>query len=115
MKVLISGKYAFVADWYGGVVILDITVPSTPQVVSGIYYEAMDVAVAGNYAYIVNDFELRVIDITDLAHPNMKASIKIDRGAWSIIVKDKYAFAGSDSSLLIFDIQSLVTCGSRIL
>ena len=56
--VSISGNYAYVADYKTGLVIVDISNPSSPVLKGG--YDtpggAHGVAVSGNYAYVTASF-----------------------------------------------------------
>ena len=56
-RLLIEGDILLVADGDWGLTILDVAEPSTPVVISqtGSRGEAIDVAVIGNFAYVLND------------------------------------------------------------
>jgi len=54
--VAVSGDYAYVADGYNGLVIVDVTDKSAPAF-AGSYDtagSALSVAVSGNYAYVAD-------------------------------------------------------------
>jgi len=68
----IVGNYAYVADYDGGLRIIDISNPTSPNEVG--YYDdndrTYDVYVSGNYAYIANyDYGLRIINISNPSSP----------------------------------------------
>jgi len=67
MKVAVSGKYAYVADHWGGIVVIDISTPDDPWTLATWRSEGCDcpgIAVAGRYAYAANyDSGLAVIDL----------------------------------------------------
>src|SRR3990172_2867887 len=70
--VALAGNYAYLADYYGGLRIIDISNPAAPSE-TGFYGtpgEAWGVAVAGSYAYIAaGDSGLRIIDVSNPAAP----------------------------------------------
>jgi len=59
-----NGKYAYVAEGYRGLTVLDISRPSRPAVVSACDdVFAVGVAVKGGYAIVADSFGLRIIQI----------------------------------------------------
>ncbi|RKY93585.1 MAG: hypothetical protein DRQ01_04420, partial [Ignavibacteriae bacterium] len=70
--VAVSGSYAYVADWYAGLRIIDVSRPTSPQEV-GFYNtsgNALGVAVSGSYAYVANWADgLRIIDVSTPSSP----------------------------------------------
>jgi len=81
-KIVVQGDYAYVAAG-GFFLILNIADPAHPQLISRVDTpgEAMDVKVAGNYAYVADGlFGLRTIDISDPANP-------VEKGVFMIMKK----------------------------
>ena len=72
--VYVSGNYAYVAGWYSGLQVIDISDPTKPTP-AGSYNtpgDAYGVYVSGNYAYVADDEAgLQVIDISDPAKPTL--------------------------------------------
>jgi len=70
--VAVADDYAFVADYYAGLKVIDVLYPAAPEEVGWLDTpgRAYAVKLAGNYAYVA-DYSggLRVIDISDPAHP----------------------------------------------
>ena len=69
MAVALSGDYAFVADGYRGLRIIDIADPAAPREVG--YYDTPGsgegIAVAGDYAYVADgESGLRIIDVSEV-------------------------------------------------
>lgn len=54
--VSISGNYAYIADYFDGLKIINISNPASPSLVVtyGLQSTAYDVAVVGNYAYVAS-------------------------------------------------------------
>lgn len=70
--VAVSGRYAYIAGAMAGVRIIDVNIPSTPQLVGSFTTSGFNqsVAVSGNRLYAGNgDGTLQVVDVSDPAHP----------------------------------------------
>lgn len=72
--IVVSGSYAYVAQWYLGgigVAVVDVSDPRYPRQVGARYKtpgDSLGVAVAGNYAYVADGYAgLRVIDVSNPA------------------------------------------------
>jgi hypothetical protein len=72
-SIVVSGTHAYVADDHGGLRILDVSNPTVPaEVGARAEWQAMDVAVAGHYAYIVTGISsagVRIVDVSDPTNP----------------------------------------------
>jgi hypothetical protein len=71
--VAVSGSYAYVADNWAGLRVIDVSNPSSPREVG--FYDtpgyAYGVAVSGTYAYVADVWEgLRVIDVSNPSSPS---------------------------------------------
>jgi len=68
--IAVGGGYAYVADYNSGLVVYDVSNPSAPEWVGGVYYYPggegfAGVAVSGGYAYLAaRSAGLRVIDVS---------------------------------------------------
>ena len=72
MDVTVKGRYAFVADGWNGLRVIDNLNPSKPTQTSVFNFGdfAENIAVSGNYVYVSNKFSgLWIIDISDLSVP----------------------------------------------
>ncbi|MBN2373763.1 hypothetical protein JXL19_08250 [bacterium] len=107
--VCVSGNYAYVADDYSGLHVIDISDPchpsingscDTPGYAEGVY-------VSGNYAYVADgESGLQVIDISDPCHPSIKGSCSTEDYAWGIYVSGDHAYvADGFSGLQVIDIS----------
>lgn len=62
------------------------------------FYDAVDVTVAGNYAYVVDQQDgLKIIDISNPASPALAGSYKTSAPANSLALKGNYAFLAEES------------------
>src|SRR5688572_26360308 len=73
--VAVSGSHAYLADGFSNFKVVDITDPSTPQIVGSVVTAglARDIALSGNYAYIAavnnNVGGFRGLQVIDIASP----------------------------------------------
>jgi hypothetical protein len=65
------------------------------------------VAVSGSYAYVADwDAGLRVVDVSDLAHPQEEGFYDTPGSAWSVAVSGSYAYvADRGSGLRVVDVS----------
>jgi len=78
--VRVAGSYAFVANHYHGLVIVDVADPAAPAIVSSMDVGGIvvDVEISGDFAYLVMDSYpdgLKVVDVSDPASPQLVASL----------------------------------------
>ena len=112
--VYVSGSYAYFADGYDGLKIIDISDPTTPTKV-GCFHDGdgytYDVYVSGSFAYVA-DWEggLVIIDISDPTDPVQvghfyEDSIKV----YDVSVSGSYAYLADSDGLAILDISDPTT------
>jgi hypothetical protein len=109
----VEGQYAYVAHGQGGVFIFDISDTAAPSEV-GMFRDGsdcFDVAVEGNYAFIVGwdhttyTDGLLIVDISDRVAPILE--LTLGRAfSYGIDTRDGYAYVAADSGLYIFDIST---------
>jgi hypothetical protein len=120
--VVVSGNYAYVADGSAGLQIIDISNPAAPTLV-GTYHSlgtstvtgALDepvttwfVAVAGNYAYVPDQYSnLRIINISNPASPTLAGTYGPMSYPKGIDVVGNYAYvADGPGGLKILNISN---------
>lgn len=107
-SVFISGSYAYVADDYAGLRIIDVSTPSAPTEVGS--YDtpgyACDVYVSGSNAYVADcDSGLRVIDVSNPSDPQ-EVGFNYYGEITSVEVLGSYAYLTHDYiELLIYNIS----------
>ncbi|NCS13509.1 MAG: hypothetical protein GPJ08_21625, partial [Microcystis aeruginosa G13-09] len=106
----IVGNYAYVADDYSGLQIIDISNPAAPTL-KGNYDtsgSAWDVQIVGNYAYVADSGSgLQIIDISNPAAPTLKGNYDTSGSAWDVQVVGNYAYVADRwSGLQIIDISN---------
>lgn len=112
--VAVAGNYAYIADGPGGLVIVDITDPSAPNLagsylISEVYINnpnADSVAVEGDYAYVAAH-DLFIVDITDPSSPSLAVVVEaLDIApVLDVEVSGGYAYLLDEYGFEIWDIS----------
>ena len=111
--VQVVGNYAYVANAYSGLQIIDISNPTTPSLKGN--YDTSDhawgVQVMGNYAYVADgESGLQIIDISNPTTPILKGNYNTSGTAFGVQVVGNYAYvADTSSGLQIIDISNPTT------
>jgi len=111
--VAVSGSYAYVVCTDDGLKVIDISNPSSPQVVGSLptdnYME--DIAISGSYAYIaLPDPGLQIINISNPTSPYVVDSVDI-LNAYSVTISGSYAYVATwNQGLYVVDISAAPTC-----
>jgi len=109
--VSVSGDYAYVADYYNGLHIVNISDPSSP-IMAGhvdISGNSNDVHVVGNYAYVAeaDNSYLFIVDVTNPANAFIVGSFGAQDRINSVYVDGDYAFlADGSAGLRIVDVSN---------
>jgi hypothetical protein len=108
--VQVVGNYAYVADDYSGLQIINISNPAAPTL-TGSYDTpsyAFEVQVVGNYAYVADwDSGLQIINISNPAAPTLTGSYDTTGFAYGVQVVGNYAYVADDySGLQIINISN---------
>jgi len=109
-SVALDGNYAYVADDYSGLQIIDVSNPASPFRM-GAYDtpgEAFGVAISGSYAYVADgDSGLQIIDVSNPASPIRKGAYNTPGNAWNVAISDNYAYVADSAAggLQIIDVS----------
>lgn len=70
-KFALVGNTVYVADWFHGLRLVDVSDPVNPheEAVYSRFGHDWDVTVSGNYAFVREDYKLKIIDISDMHNP----------------------------------------------
>ena len=121
-RVTVFGDYAYVADRYSGLQIIDVSNVANPTLADS--YDtpnrAWDAVVSGNYAYVADGGSgLQIIDVSNVANPTLAGSYATTpSSAYAVVVSGNYAYvAAGYSGLQIISIpcstnNSLTTSSS---
>ena len=109
-RVAVNGNYAYIADYGSGLMVIDISNPTSPVGVgsytAGVY---VDVAVSGNYAYLVGGwaYGLRIIDIQSPSSPSYEGYYDTPGSAKGVTVSGNYAYvADGDYGLRVVNVSN---------
>ena len=105
-----AGDYAYVADAYSGLQVIDVSNPQAPAL-AGSYDtpgEARGVAVAGDYAYVADwSSGLQVIDVSNPQAPHSPEATTRRVQARGVAVAGDYAYVADWSSgLQVIDVSN---------
>jgi hypothetical protein len=110
-RITIAGNYAYILT-SRSLVVVDLENPLAPRVTATLGPPALDdprgIAIQFRYAFVVDRFGLKVLDVTDLAHPkpNEKARVGLD-DARNVYLARTYAYvAGGKNGLAIVDVEN---------
>ena len=109
VAIAIAGNHVYVADEGHGVQIINVSNPAMPSAAGS--YKTLgltrDIFVtAGNYAYVMADPGLRIVDITEPTMPVSVGSLDIPDQVKSITVAGNYAYIANGTSLRIVDVAN---------
>jgi len=109
IDIKVSNSYAYIADWYNGLAVVDISNPSMPVLVScyNIQGGAGGLTVSGNYVYIASGWKgLEVVDVSNPSEPIFSGLY--DTGfAYDVKVSGNYAYVADwDNGLVVVDISN---------
>lgn len=113
----VIGDYAYLATYYGGLVIVDVSNPSTPTFVGKVPLyglnppgskETWDVEVSGNYAFLASGKGIVVVDVENKTNPIVVANLDLGTNtSQDIIISGNYAYvAMRDDGFSIVDISA---------
>lgn len=77
-RLFIAGDIAYVADWFSGLHLYDISAPAHPRLLSSFHTagSAKGVVVRDGYAFVADDDHgLQVVDVRDALHPVQVANL----------------------------------------
>tara|TARA_B100001250_G_scaffold204423_1_gene175396 strand:+ start:2607 stop:5126 length:2520 start_codon:yes stop_codon:yes gene_type:complete len=98
--ITISGNYAYVANGYDGIEILNIEDPTNPTLTRnyGTAY-THSVTISGNYAYVAaGGSGLIIIDIEDPTNPTLAGNYNTDGEAYEVAISGNYAYVADGYS-----------------
>jgi hypothetical protein len=110
-RITIAGNYAYVLT-EKNLVVVDLENPLAPKITATIGQPALDdpraVAIQFRYAFVVDRSGLKVLDVTDLAHPQPIPKANLALGdARNIYIARTYAYtADGKNGLAIIDVEN---------
>jgi hypothetical protein len=108
-RVAIDGNTAYVADWFSGLHIYDLSLPKHPLLLSTFHTggSSKGVAVRDGYAYVADDDHgLRVLDVHDRRHPTLVATVETPGLAYTPVLEgNRLYLAAHRGGVVIIDVS----------
>ena len=107
--VAVSGAHAIAVDGAGDFLVFDISTPKSPVLLGSTNVGSFvwDVAINGNFAYLLANQNLVIVDITSPNSPLMRGQVAVPYYAESLAVSGNRVFvAGGLSGLRIIDVSN---------
>ncbi len=110
IAISISGNYAYLASYEGGLRIVDITNPTSPNEIGFFnqFYYSVDVEISGNYAYVADlDNGLLILDISNPFLPTLVSRFDPHSATFNLAISGNYAYLLlASGKLKIIDISN---------
>lgn len=65
-------------------------------------------SISGDHLFIINDYQLKVFDVSNEANPQAVATLYVDFGIETVFTLDDFLFIGSVNGMYIYDISNPV-------
>lgn len=98
--VVLRHHYAYVADYFKGVQVIDISHPNAPRIVGHVDIPgaALNLSLAGHYIYATNGHSLQIIDVSSPTAPVHVGQVATPGQALGIAVAVPYAYVAAGSA-----------------
>lgn len=63
-------------------------------------------SISDNYLFAINEYQLKVYDITNSAQPGLLSTVNVDFGIETVLTLDDFLFIGSVNGMYIYDISN---------
>ena len=101
-----TGGIAVLVVYKEGLHIINVSEPSKPRLASVVPMDSRvtDVALHGQYAYVVTNLSIQVVEVMDGTNPEFVGSLALDRPVFSLAIDEDVAYVGASGGILIVDI-----------
>ncbi len=104
--IKISGNYAYIADGYGGLVVLDLTSPETIVGRAGEGIIVQDISIENTLAFLAAGTQgVEIFDITVPTNPQLINTIDTNGSAFKVSVKNNYLGVASWNLIELYDVS----------
>ena len=108
--IVVLGNTVYVADWNAGLLILDVSIPSTPRLLGSYPQEQamlVGIAVLGNIIYLADENDLLILDVSTPEYTALLGNYSGAGNAFSIAVLGNTVYIPDwDAGLLILDVSA---------
>ncbi len=100
--IALAGNYLYLANYYGNLVIADVSHPAAPVFVTNFYLGSdycRDMKILGNYLLIAGQYAFYVVDISSPLTPILVDSVPLPHNAgWGLaLLRNRYAIVADDT------------------
>jgi len=109
LRVAVSGNHAYVAAGANGLVVVDVTDRSNPQVAATVDTPgtASAVAVSGSHVVVADGSGgLRIFDVTNPAFPSQASVLAVPGSATRVAIQAGRAYVGAGTNLHVVDVTN---------
>lgn len=106
--VVVRDGFAFVSANQGGLMVFDVSTPSSPRLVSAVPSLGWTVhlKLAGDYAYVTSLYGVSIIDVSDPLHPEFVGSMNHNGRSIGVDVVGSLAYVADEyNGLRIYDVS----------
>jgi hypothetical protein len=105
-EAAIAGDYAYLATWWDGLQVVDISDPEHPAVVGGWGTSGKGICVDGNYAFMGDwSSAVHVINIANPASPSLIKSVPMPGYVFDVAVAGDYVYVADIVGLVVVDVS----------
>ncbi len=107
LDISVSGNYAYIADVENGLVILDVSYPSSPYLATTepTHGSARTVMATGNYVLAGTDAGIDIYDVTDPYHPYYMTFYSSEGVVNSIEIYNNMAIVSTSTGVEVLDLR----------
>lgn len=104
-RFVLDGSYAYIANHYGGFLVVDISTPDSPQVIRTVDTGwAFDVVLQDHLAYVATYTNgLQIVDVSNPSDPRIVGGKPFGE-AYSVVLFGDVAFLGTNNGLQVVDV-----------
>ena len=105
----LSGNYLYIAHGYEGIDVVDVSNPSSPNLVGNgsTANRALDISLEHPYAYVADRYGgLQILTIEDPLSPSVVGSLPSLGHAYGVDIDDQHAYVSDTSNLYVVNIES---------
>ena len=99
----VGGDFAYLAAGGSGVVVIDVSNSSSPQIVRTVPIPSGSVEVSGTRLYASHQTSIHVLDLTDPSDPVFLETVPIPGTIWDMVVDGNLLYVGATNGFYIVD------------
>ncbi|MCX7835423.1 MAG: T9SS type A sorting domain-containing protein [bacterium] len=105
-KIVVSGNYAYVNLPYNSILIFNVSDPTNVYLAGQYATSILDLEVVGNYAYVINDRTLQILDVRKPNCISVVGSLNLIYPATCLSVVGSSVYVGTSRGLALVDVNN---------